>query len=99
MKKLQAFFITYWKSIFKYLVVIALSIGFSVGTVATIFYGYYDIGGKDPTTITIEPVEFIDTTNEQGTPITGFKLTDESTGIQYLVTDEWAPLQLVSKDK
>lgn len=99
MKKLQTFFITYWKSILRYLAVVALSVGFSVGTVTAIFYGYYNIGGKDPTTITIEPVEFIDTTNEQSAPITGFKLTDESTGIQYLVTDEWAPLQLVSKDE
>lgn len=98
MKKLQTFFITHWRSILKYVAVIAVSIGFSVGTVAAIFYGYYKIGDRDPTTIVIESVEFIDITNEQDPPITGFKLTDKSTGIQYLVTDEWKPLQLVSEE-
>lgn len=98
MKKLQTFFIAHWRGILKYMAVIALSIGFSVGTVAAIFYGYYKIGDRGPTTIVIEPVEFIDTTNEQDSPITGFKLTDKSTGTQYLVTDEWKPLQLVSKE-
>ena len=61
-----------------------------------IFYGYYNIGATDPTTIGVERVEFVDATDDEGNPVTGFKLTDNATGTQYLVTDEWAPLQLVS---
>ena len=96
MEKVKTFFVAHWKKMIITLLIILLSIGFSVGTVATIFYGYYDIGATDPTTIGIEKVEFVDATDDDGNPITGFKLTDNSTGIQYLVTDEWAPLQLVS---
>ena len=97
MKKVYAFFATHWKKILGYFIILLLSIGFSVGTVAAIFYGYYNIGATDPTTIGIERVEFVDATDDEGNPITGFKLTDNSTGIQYLVTDEWAPLQLVDE--
>lgn len=96
MEKVKTFFAAHWKKMVITLLIILLSIGFSVGTVATIFYGYYDIGATDPTTIGIEKVEFVDATDDDGNPVTGFKLTDNSTGIQYLVTDEWSPLQLVS---
>lgn len=97
MEKVYTFFATYWKKILGYFIILLLSIGFSVGTVAAIFYGYYNIGATDPTTIRIERVEFVDATDNKGNPVTGFKLTDNSTGIQYLVTDEWAPLQLVDE--
>lgn len=96
MEKVKTFFTTHWKKILEYVIIIILSIGFSVGAVAAIFYGYYNIGATDPTTIGVERVEFVDATDEEGNPITGFKLTDNATGVQYLVTDEWAPLQLVS---
>lgn len=97
MEKVYMFFTTCWKKILGYFIILLLSIGFSIGTVAAIFYGYYNIGATDPTTIGIERVEFVDATDNEGNPITGFKLTDNSTGIQYLVTDEWAPLQLVNE--
>lgn len=97
MEKVYTFFATYWKKILGYFIILLLSIGFSVGTVAAIFYGYYNIGATDPTTIGIERVEFVDATDDEGNPITGFKLTDSSTGTQYLITDEWAPLQLVDE--
>lgn len=97
MEKVYAFFATYWKKILGYFIILLLSVGFSIGTVAAIFYGYYNIGATDPTTVGIERVEFVDATDNEGNPITGFKLTDNSTGTQYLVTDEWAPLQLVDE--
>lgn len=97
MKKVYAFFAAHWKKILGYFIILLLSIGFSIGTVVAIFYGYYNIGATDPTTIGIERVEFVDATDDEGNPITGFKLTDNSTGTQYLVTDEWAPLQLVDE--
>lgn len=96
MEKVKTFFTAHWKKILEYVIIMVLSIGFSIGTVAAIFYGYYNIGATDPATIGVERVEFVDATDDEGNPVTGFKLTDNATGTQYLVTDEWAPLQLVS---
>lgn len=97
MEKIKQFFVAHWKKMVEILVIVLLSVGCAIGAVAAIFYGYYNVGATDPTSIGVERVEFVDATDDEGNPITGFKLTDESTGVQYLVTDEWAPLQLVNE--
>lgn len=96
MEKVKQFFVAHWEEMVEIIFLALLSIGVSIGTVAAIFYGYYNIGATNPTSISVERVEFVDATDDEGNPVTGFKLTDQSTGVQYLVTDEWAPLQLVN---
>lgn len=67
----------------------------ALGCVYGIFYGYYSIDPMNPTKIRVETVEFVDATvDDDGNSITGFKLTDESTGVSYLVTDQWNPIEL-----
>ena len=75
MEKVKTFFTAHWKKILEYVVIVVLSIGFSIGTVAAIFYGYYNIGATDPTTIGVERVEFVDATDDEGNPVIEYGYT------------------------